>query len=174
MILKKLYPILQIDLLDPTMLIDLDDYTSLVEKENIEQSPGTLFTYILDKDSEKLKIIDDIVDTYNLKPFSVMPLKNFSEPGKKDIYDYVFPAPEKWIIRFMDAQFVVTDSFHGILFYILFNKLFISIANKGRGLTRFTSLLKLFHLEDRLIFSFEGFVPENLKKRLIETKQMRY
>jgi len=151
-------------LLDPTMLLNLDDYTSLVEKENIEQSPGTLFTYILDKNSDKLKIIDDIAHTYNLKPFSVMPLKNFSEPGRKDIYDCVFPAPKKWIRGFMDAQFVVTDSFHGTVFAILFNKPFIAIANKGRGLTRFTSLLKLFHLEDRLFFSSEDFVPDNLKE----------
>jgi len=64
----------------------------------------------------------------------------------------------------MDAQFVVTDSFHGTVFSILFNKPFIAIANKERGLTRFTSLLKLFHLEDRLFFSSEDFVPENLKE----------
>jgi polysaccharide pyruvyl transferase WcaK-like protein len=151
-------------LLDPTMLVDLDDYTSLVEKENIEQSQGNLFTYILDKDSDKLKIIDDIAQTYNLKSFSVLPLKKFSEPGRIDIHDYVFPAPEKWIRGFMDAQFVVTDSFHGTVFSILFNKPFISIANKGRGLTRFTSLLKLFHLEGRLIFSSEDFIPDNLKE----------
>jgi polysaccharide pyruvyl transferase WcaK-like protein len=93
-----------------------------------------------------------------------LPLKNFSEPGRNDIYDCVFPAPEKWIRGFMDAQFVITDSFHGTVFSILFNKPFISIANKVRGLTRFTSLLKLFHLEDRLIFSSEDFVPENLKE----------
>lgn len=161
---KNYFSVETTHLLDPTMLIDLDDYTSLVEKENIEQSPGNLFTYILDKDSDKLNIIDDIAHTYNLKPFSVMPLKNFSEPGRKDIYDCVFPAPEKWIRGFIDAQFVITDSFHGTVFSILFNKPFISIANKGRGLTRFTSLLKLFHLEDRLIFSSEDFVPENLKE----------
>jgi hypothetical protein len=161
---KNYFDVEATQLLDPTMLIDLSDYTSLVEKENVEQSPGNLFTYILDKESDKLKIIDDIAHTYNLKPFSVLPLKNFSETGRKDIYDCVFPAPEKWIRGFMDAQFVVTDSFHGTVFSILFNKPFIAIANKGRGLTRFTSLLKLFRLENRLIFSSEDFIPENLNE----------
>jgi hypothetical protein len=52
---------------------------------------------------------------------------------------------------------VITDSFHGTVFSILFNKPFIAIANKSRGLTRFESLLKLFQFEDRLVFSSEAF-----------------
>ena len=53
----------------------------------------------------------------------------------------------------MDAKFVITDSFHGTIFSIIFNKPFYAIANKNRGLTRFTSLLKLFNIENRLLFS---------------------
>lgn len=150
-------------LLDPTMLLGSDVYTSLVVKEKIEQSPGNLFTYILDKSDEKIQIIDNIALKYGLQPFSVMPEKSFSEPGRKDINDCVYPPPEKWIKGFMDAKFVVTDSFHGTVFSILFNKPFISIANKGRGLTRFTSLLKLFQIEDRLILSSDSFNPEKVK-----------
>ena len=39
-----------------------------------------------------------------------------------------------------------------MLFSVIFNKQFIVIANKERGLTRFTSFLKKFKLLNRLVF----------------------
>lgn len=46
---------------------------------------------------------------------------------------------------------MITDSFHACVFSIIFNKPFIAIGNKGRGMTRFDSLLKQFGQEMRLI-----------------------
>ena len=46
---------------------------------------------------------------------------------------------------------VITDSFHGCVFSIIFNKPFWVIANKQRGLARFESLLSLFDLESRIV-----------------------
>ena len=51
----------------------------------------------------------------------------------------------------MDAEMVITDSFHGCVFSIIFNKPFWVVGNKERGQARFSSLLSLFKLEDRLI-----------------------
>ena len=45
----------------------------------------------------------------------------------------------------------IVDSFHGMVFSIIFNKPFWVIGNAQRGMSRFTSLLKIFHLEDRLL-----------------------
>ncbi len=93
-----------------------------------------------------------------------MPKRSFSEPGRKDINDCVFPPVEEWIRGVIDAEFVITDSFHGTVFSILFNKPFIAIANKSRGLTRFESLLKQFQLEDRLVFPTDNFNIDNLNE----------
>ncbi len=138
-------------LLDPTMLLNKDEYISLVEKENIKESSGNLFTYILDSNNETNNIVDKIANKFNLKPFSVMQPKRFSDKDRKGIDDCIFPSVEEWIRGFMDAEFVVTDSFHGTVFSILFEKQFITIGNKERGLSRFDSLLRLFGLEDRLV-----------------------
>ena len=51
----------------------------------------------------------------------------------------------------MDAEMTIVDSFHGMVFSIIFNKPFWAIGNVSRGMSRFTSLLKMFHLEDRLL-----------------------
>ena len=50
-----------------------------------------------------------------------------------------------------DAEMTIVDSFHGAVFSIIFNKPFWVIGNEQRGMARFTSLLKMFHLEDRLV-----------------------
>lgn len=49
----------------------------------------------------------------------------------------------------------MTDSFHGVCFAIIFNKPFAVYINKDRGASRFYSLLKLLHLEERIIDSEE-------------------
>jgi exopolysaccharide biosynthesis predicted pyruvyltransferase EpsI len=58
---------------------------------------------------------------------------------------------ELWLQNFLTAAFVVTDSFHGMLFSVIFNKPFIVFGNEKRGLSRFASFLKMIDLEDRLI-----------------------
>lgn len=44
----------------------------------------------------------------------------------------------------MDAKYVITDSFHGTVFSILFEKPCVVIQNSSRGNDRFRSLLKMF------------------------------
>jgi len=71
----------------------------------------------------------------------------------------------EWLSAFANAQFVITDSFHGCVFSIIFHKPFIAIANQWRGLSRFTTLLGHFGLQHRLVFSFEEF--EARKRELL-------
>ena len=63
----------------------------------------------------------------------------------------MYPGVTAWLRAFMDAEMTIVDSFHGMVFSILFNKPFWVIGNVSRGMSRFTSLLKFLHLEDRLI-----------------------
>jgi hypothetical protein len=65
---------------------------------------------------------------------------------------------ESWLAAFADAGFVVTDSFHGCIMSILFHKPFLVSGNAGRGLSRVTSLLEMFGLEDRLV---QGIDPDD-------------
>ena len=73
--------------------------------------------------------------------------------------DFNLTVPE-WISMIRDASFVITDSFHGTAFSIIYNKDFYSIINKSRGTSRFESILKDFGLNGRLLDSTQPVFPK--------------
>jgi polysaccharide pyruvyl transferase WcaK-like protein len=148
---------------DPTLLLSSEEYIQLTTKEQIPSQKNSLMMYVLDKSQEKKAIVKKIQNQLNLPVNSVMPSKTLSKENRKDVDQCIFPPVSQWIKGFYDADFVVTDSFHGTVFSIIFNKPFISIANSQRGTTRFTSLLKLFGLENRLIVNESEVTPELIK-----------
>ena len=144
-----------VHVLDPTMLLTKEDYIQLIEKEKEPKSDGTLFNYILDPDAKKSVFIQKVAKAKGLKAFQVLPKCQAEirtkEDVKKRIEDCVFPGVTTWLRAFMDADMTIVDSFHGMVFSIIFNKPFWAIGNVSRGMSRFTSLLTMFHLEDRLL-----------------------
>lgn len=135
--------------LDPTMLLDKEKYEALVIAEGEPRSAGNLFTYILDNDADKQTIIEAVAKQRNLQPFAIMP-QRVDAQSIRNIGNCVYPTVTAWLRAFMDAEFVVCDSFHGAVFSIIFNKPFIVLANSARGNARFASLLALFGLEQRM------------------------
>ena len=144
-----------VHVLDPTLLLTKEDYIHLIKAENEPQSKGTLFNYILDPDAAKSAFINKVAKEKGLKSFQVLPKCQAETRTKEDIKnrieDCVFPGVTTWLRAFMDAEMTIVDSFHGMVFSIIFNKPFWVIGNANRGMTRFISLLKMFHLEDRLL-----------------------
>ncbi|MBV2132950.1 polysaccharide pyruvyl transferase family protein [Pseudomonas sp. MAP12] len=137
--------------LDPTLLLNADDYLDRLNINKNKKPAGGLLTYILDNNSHKRQAITTAAQILNITPFSSKTKCNPDQSGGELLNDYTFPNVEDWIESFYDADFVLTDSFHGCVFSIIFNKPFLAIGNDDRGLARFNSLLKIFNLEDRLI-----------------------
>lgn len=137
--------------LDPTMLLDAEDYRKVISQEEDVKKPNAknLFYYVLDTTSAKKDGIKKIAEAKGLKPYTI-----YSTDGAelKAILKKGFSQKvEQWLSCIDNADFVVTDSFHGCVFCILFNKQFVVYGNKERGLSRFTSLLGMFGLENRLV-----------------------
>lgn len=142
-------------MLDPTMLLEKEDYIRLFENANTPKSNGTLLNYILDDTPEKTALTDRIAKERGLVPFRV---NSKVEDCLAPLSERIQPPVEQWLRGFYDAEFVVTDSFHACVFSILFNKPFLAIGNAGRGLSRFKSLLGMFGLKDRLIIGCHAYV----------------
>lgn len=144
-----------VHVLDPTLLLTKDDYIRLIKAEKEPKAKGTLFNYFLDPDAVKSAFINKVAKEKGLKAFQVLPKYQEETRTKHDvknrIEDCVFPGVTTWLRAFMDAEMTIVDSFHGMVFSIIFNKPFWVIGNANRGMSRFTSLLKVFHLEDRLL-----------------------
>lgn len=138
--------------LDPTLLLEKEEYIKLIQKAGEKKSEGELFCYILDENDTIIESIHHIEKQLSLNSFQVKAAKKpyIIERGD-NLTEHVIPSPTKWLRAFMDAKIVFTDSFHGCVFSIIFNKPFWVIGNKERGNARFDSLLKLFNLEDRLV-----------------------
>lgn len=134
--------------LDPTLLLEKEDYIQMTARIPEKNYKGKLFYYILDMTPDKKQSIDMICRMKHLECFTVFP-KSTSPGGK--VEDKIIPPVEEWIEGFREAGSILTDSFHGCVFSILFNKPFIVYANPKRGFARFQSLLTLFGLQDRLV-----------------------
>lgn len=140
-----------VHVLDPTLLLDADDYRLLVNATETEPSKGNMLVYILDKTEEKIELVNRIASEKGLIPFW---LDSPDEHDEIMITDKcVKMSVEQWIRSFDDADFVFTDSFHGCVFSIIFRKQFFTVGNENRGLARFASLLNIFSLNNRLICS---------------------
>ncbi|MFW8592251.1 polysaccharide pyruvyl transferase family protein [Glaciecola sp. 2405UD65-10] len=148
--------------LDPTLLVPKETYCELVEKASLDKPKGNLFCYILDRSEENEAFEKDVAKSLNAQAFGVMPRKDLKNLAQHNVEEFVFPPIEEWLNGFIHADFVITDSFHGTVFAILFNKPFLSIGNTKRGLSRFSSLLDNFKLNERLILEPKKFEVQKL------------
>lgn len=139
--------------LDPTMLLKASDYESLLTDTPATAGGGMMMVYILDEKPLAAAVTDAVSRAKGLRPLRV---GSRAEDINAPLAERIQPPVEQWLRGFADADFVVTDSFHACVFSILFNKPFVAIGNEGRGMSRFTSLLTMFGLGDRLICGREG------------------
>lgn len=122
--------------LDPTMLLSAEDYLALTT-ENDYPHERYIATYILDNNKTKRKEITRFAELENLK---VQPVGRM----RCDRFDSV----ENWLATIAHAEYVITDSFHGTVFSIIFGRPVKILGNDVRGNARLESLLSMFSLKE--------------------------
>lgn len=153
-----------IQTIDPTMLLSKEEYRILYNsKSKGSNNKNGLFYYVLDMTYEKQKIINKIADKLGIIPFTV---NCKSKKWQDSIENRIMPPVEDWLEAFDDASYVFTDSFHGTVFSIIYNKNFITFGNAQRGNSRFDSLFRLFSIKDKIIFNESDLIKINIYKNL--------
>lgn len=127
--------------LDPTLLLSMDDYNKVLPQEN-KLVKGKIFCYVLDKGDDAKMAISNIQQQLNRPIYEIADIQKG---------DSVLPSIETWLSAIRDSDFVITDSFHGTVFSIIFNKPFAVYVNKARGSRRFEDLLGQFNLQSHII-----------------------
>jgi len=125
--------------LDPTLLIDKKYYLDLIKDFNINFNfkEKYLCLYQLDKNILIEKLVRDASKLFKYKIY------------KTNLHSERYV--ENFIFCINNSNAVITDSFHGTIFSIIFKKPFITFLNKKRGNDRFFSLIKIFNLSQRIV-----------------------
>lgn len=149
--------------LDPVFLCPMERYQQLIEQ--CSQKPPAepyLFAYVLDPNKEKENILRGIATREKLQIRAVLDgfIKKENLNARWNIESLFGVKIESWLAHIQKCNYFVTDSFHGMCFAIIFHKQFLVLVNKQRGEARFTSLLSLLNLSERLCYTEE----EMLKK----------
>lgn len=140
---------------DPIFLCEANEFKQAVTKTNIELPEKYTLNFLLDPSDEKLRAYKHVRESMQINTsMNFTDLQNVTERvavfGDEKVYGNA--EIEDFINAYANTDFVVTDSFHGTCLAIIFNKPFISIANKARGERRFVSLLDWLGLSERLVF----------------------
>ena len=134
---------------DPTILAGKRCFEPLVKPVPYKKY---LLFYSLTGMKEAAAMADKIARYYGYELVEISGRrKPYITPNHTAIYD---AGPNDFISLFHGAEYVVTDSFHGTVFSLLFHKKFISLANPKRG-GRITGLLESVDLQHRCTDRFE-------------------
>ena len=137
--------------LDPVFICDVKHYDKLISKGKPIKG---LCAYVLDKSDDKSKLLSEISNKFNLD-INILEDATYNDKPLD---------MEDWLSAYATADYIVTDSFHGTCFSIIFNKPFVVVHNAWRGPARF-KLLEEFGLMHRVVTSFEDF--ENRKEEIL-------
>lgn len=129
---------------DPVMLLKTEDF----EFENDFKAPNKnyIFMYVLDKNDRAIKYAKKLAKEKNMNIYY------FAEENlDSDIMHNVFTeGPSEFIQRIKNASYVITNSFHCIVFSIMFKKPFVAFMRTRQSL-KITNILKMYGLESRAV-----------------------
>lgn len=149
--------------LDPTMLIERDYWDTISEDKIYNEK--YIFAYMLRGTAAQRKYIEKIARERNLKIVSIP----FLDYEKIDPYDLKFgdyklwdANPAEFISAIRHAEYVFCDSFHCIVFSILYHRPFFVFPKVGADgkvkksqISRMTDLLELAEIKNRILLDNE-------------------
>ena len=119
---------------DPVLLLKASDYLDLC-KEVPESAEPYICAYVLDSNP----VIDSEIQA--IQERMGYPVRRFTIGSAA-----TWTVPE-WLALFRDAAYVITDSYHGTLFSMIFGKEYTLVENHLRGNARFQQLRKITDLD---------------------------
>ncbi|AKA39326.1 polysaccharide pyruvyl transferase family protein [Yersinia ruckeri] len=139
--------------LDPTLLLKKDEWLSKlkIKKEEVSENKKYILLYVIKKTDLLKKVVAKIKKDLGLKVILVNQGLFFDSVVDSHIRD---AGPVDFISYVNNASFIITDSFHGTTFSIIFNKPFVSVS-PGKNINRISSLLAKLHLESRIVYDLD-------------------
>lgn len=147
--------------LDPTLLFGEQFYIQSLLNNKLKQTSGKVVSYILGKKAQSMVLAaNQFAAGYGLKhkelywlkkDLSSFNLHNFSSAKRQHI------TIEEWLTDIRDAEYVITNSFHCVVFSILFHKKFVVFSYEAGGNDRLVTLLNALGLENHICRETDNF-----------------
>lgn len=141
--LKKMGVKNGVHVLDPTLLLSQSEWNKIINKK--KPKPGYVFVYNLNRNKMISKYAKNVADILKLR------IVNFA-----DTYEFISNAnnriinnPIDFLLYIANSSYVVTDSFHGLAFSLIYNRQFVCFAPPKYD-DRLKSLLDLTGLSNRM------------------------
>ena len=132
--------------IDPSMLLDKDAWLRLAKRP--ENLPPKYIVYFIFNHNENVKAFANQLS--NEKGLPVITLGGGLLTRLKDPRNIGVIGPDEWLYAIANAEYVITDSFHGAAFSIIFERsLIVSMASATNS--RLITLMQTFHMEDRVL-----------------------
>lgn len=142
--------------LDPTFLLEREDYLSLI-REPIKKK-RQIFIYSVNISSSEQIRWEELKKYAKEKDFKIIvtPSKGYFDANELfgSEVEYLYATPQQWLKTIAESEFVVTPSFHGVAISIILGTPFVYIPLKGQfesGNARIIDLLSDLSLNNRII-----------------------
>ena len=158
--------------LDPTILLNKSDYSLIVKSEKHEKILRKYIAYyFLFDDSgviENSKKMNDISRFLNLDVINIRGNKKEVIGENKFIYNSV----SSWLNYIKNCDYVFTDSYHGVLFAIIYKKNFVCIGKNSTALSRFESIFSTLSIDAKFFASLDEIKDKNILLEKINYKKI--
>ena len=141
--------------LDPTLIANTDIYRRLMEKSPYTCDYAYIYSLNISQPAElRWSELNSYMREKSLKP--IVTISSGYIEGK-DIYEnvtYSYATIEQWLTNIAHARFVVTTSFHGVVFCILLHRPFVYVPLAGKFAASNNRALDLFndlHINGRVL-----------------------
>jgi len=143
--------------LDPTLLLTNKDWDNLLIK--LEFKKPYIFCYAL---GDQPRMMDLCYYLKDMTGYPIVKIGSLKDKSNKNIIFAYSSGPREFLSLIKEAEIVVTNSYHGTILSIIYEKPFYTIPTEGNikiaRNSRLLSILTLFQLEDR-IFSHDSHIP---------------
>lgn len=159
---------------DPTLLLNIDEWMK-IESPYQGLPQKYLLVYTLVKADATLEFARKVADRLNLPVVQICNKRVIKGKNKNNVdYNLMDASPQQFLWLFHHAEFIVTNTFHGNMFSVIFRKDFVHYDVNGND-PRITTLHKTIGLgKQRMIKQPEELVERKINYTLIENSINAY
>lgn len=144
--------------LDPTLLCGAEEWDKIAVLPKTKKKYILFFTILGDPEGSK-EFVYELRKKFNYDIIKIGDIRDLLN-SKYKIGRY--SSPQEFIGLIKNAEFVVTNSFHGTVFSIIYRKNFFTFLNKNDRNSRLESITQILGLENRLKKGISK-LPDNLE-----------